>query len=259
MKMLHLVSDPDKFDEAVSRNFPFFRTACGTAQPNSKLTKNPDMVTCPLCRKLIEQMIPPTPHPKHAAPAVPDIPDIPDVPPSDFELDDDLFDDINELPSDEADDLGAVGQDAADSKEAEENAGEGGLDDLMSGGLDGLLNNLDKVADLVGMAMPMLSMVVGDCPTDPDWKRWVLDEHAMEPFPAGDIDDIRVLLDPVDLAAIRSLYGFGKDFGLDPLFGLLISILHRQVVARAEALDASMESDDGVDEDDEDDEASEEV
>ncbi len=197
---MHLVSDPDKFDEAMARKFPFFRTACGTAQPNKRLTKDPNLVTAP-----------------------PDIPQ--SAPATEFELDDDLFDDL--------DDLDGLPSDAPSEPQGETPAEEP-KEVSSGGGLDGLLVNLDQVADLVGMAMPMLGMVVGDCPTDPDWKKWVLDEHHDESFPAGSLNDIRVLLPKEDLSALRTLYGFGKDFGLDPLFGLLLSILHRQVVARAE-------------------------
>lgn len=245
---MHLVSDPDQFDEAIRRKFPFFRTACGTAQPNKKLTKDPNLVTCPMCRKLIEQMLPPAPHPKHAAPPPPAAPpDIPDTgPATDFELDDDLFDDLDEmdeLPS-------QISSEPEGEPGGEPEAPSGG--GLLDGGIEGLLGNLDQVADMIGSVMPMLGLVTAGCETDPDWKKWVLDEHQDEPFPGGALDDIRTLMAPADLSAIRTLYGFGKDFGLDPLFGLLISILHRQVVARAEALDASLETspDEGPEPDD---------
>lgn len=221
---MHLVSDPVAFDEAMRRHFPFFRTACGSAVPNRRLTKDPTRVDCPFCRKLIEEAM----GPSHAKDRTQDmgLPDVVEAPATSFDLDDDLYEDLDSM--DESSILSEPEDSPGETSSPE-------TPDLMS-----LLGNLEQVAGLVKMAMPMLSMVTGECPIEPEWSRWV-DPDRDEPIPGASLGDIRVLVSSEDLSVLRTLYGFGKDFGLDPLFEVLLSILHRQVLARAALLDDSMD------------------
>lgn len=195
---MHLVSNPDDFLKAMDLGFLYFHTACGKTVPTRDLTTEPARVTCMNCERLIVQLME----------SVRDVPPtLPESLPSDFELDPDLFDAVDSV------------QDGPILVQGEVES-DGGLEDQLKG-----------VAALVEQMIPMLSFISGDCKVVPGWQD-LLNDPEDPSLVDAEMVALRSLLPASDLTLIRSLHDLGKGFGLDPLFALVVSILHRQLMAR---------------------------
>ena len=215
---MHLVSDPEKHEEAIRKKFPFFRTACGTAVPNTSLTRDPSRVDCVLCMRLIDQMMQSEPQP-----APPDV--APVSPATDFEVDEDLLEGIdNPFDLDTASD--SLPETLQPSSEASEDDEEP----------KSLLERLDEVKEIVDELMPMLSMFTAGFEMETDWKQWVTK--------SGEIgDSLEDVVSPSDLDMLRTLYDFASPFGLDPLFEIFASILHRTAMKQVPSSNTDVDED----------------
>ena len=209
---MHLVSNPEKYQEALRRKIPFFHTACGGAEPMALLTTDPRLVTCIACGALIAKALP---APSSVAPPVA-------VPPvSSVSLSADA-DDLDEMEEAEAN----FGEDALGTQ-GPEVVGQGelvGPPEHASGA---------SVSPFAALQPLLDSLFVGFDP-DPIWERWTMtpedDPQGSEGMLVGGYDP-REILESDQAAFLTSLSQMSKVAGLEGIASRVLTLLHQVVIS----------------------------